>query len=91
MIVSKAVNMSQMMTVPVMGVIENMSYIKCDRCGNVMHVFGESNARLFAEKINAKYLGSLPIDPRLSVAADAGRIEDYESSEFKVIADKILE
>jgi len=90
MIVSKAVNMSQMMTVPVMGVLENMSYIKCDRCGNVMYPFGESKAKLFAEKINAKFLGSLPLDPRLSVAADAGLIEAYESKEFKTIADTIL-
>jgi Mrp family chromosome partitioning ATPase len=90
MIVSKAVNMSQMMTVPVIGVLENMSYIKCDRCGNVMHPFGESKARIFAEKINAKFLGSLPIDPHISGAADTGLIEDYESKEFKTIADKIL-
>jgi ATP-binding protein involved in chromosome partitioning len=90
MIVSKAVNMSQMMTIPVIGVLENMSYIKCNRCGNVMHPFGESKARIFAEKINAKFLGSLPLDARLSVAADAGLIEGYESKEFKEIADKIL-
>lgn len=90
MIVSKAVNMSQMMTVPVMGVIENMSYVKCDRCGNILHPFGESKARIFAEKINAKFLGSLPMDQNLSVAADTGAIEAYESTEFKAIADTIL-
>jgi ATP-binding protein involved in chromosome partitioning len=90
MIVSKAINMSQMMAVPVMGVLENMSYIKCDRCGNVMRPFGESKARLLAEKINSKFLGPLPIDPRLSAAADSGKIEDYESQEFKAIADRIL-
>jgi len=91
MIVSKAVNMTQMMTVPVMGVIENMSYVKCDKCGNIIHPFGESKARIFAEKINAKYLGSLPLDPRLSEVADTGQIESYENKEFKAIADKILE
>lgn len=90
MIVSKAVNMSQMMTVPVIGVLENMSYIKCNRCGNVLYPFGESKARIFAEKINAKFLGSLPMDPSLSAAADSGSIESYESKEFKAIADKIL-
>jgi Mrp family chromosome partitioning ATPase len=91
MIVSKAVNMSQMMTVPVIGVLENMSYIRCDRCGNLIYPFGESKARIFAEKINAKFLGALPLDPRLSVAADTGSIESYNSQEFKTIADKILE
>jgi ATP-binding protein involved in chromosome partitioning len=91
MIVSKAVNMSQMMTVPVIGVLENMSYIKCDRCGNVMNPFGESKARLLAEKINAKFLGSLPIDPKLSAAADEGKIEEYESPGFRAIASRILE
>jgi len=90
LIVTKAVNMSKMMTVTVMGVLENMSYIKCDRCGNVMRPFGEPKGRLLAEKINAKFLGSLPIDPRLSAAADTGKIEDYESQEFKAIADRIL-
>lgn len=90
MIVSKAVHMSKMMTVPVIGVLENMSHIKCDRCGNVMRPFGESKARGLAEKMNAKFLGSLPIDPGLSLAADSGKIEEYESTEFKAIADRIL-
>lgn len=90
MIVSKAVNMSQMMTVPVIGVLENMSYVKCERCGNIIRPFGESKARLLAEKINAKFLGSLPIDPALSTAADSGMIEEYSSKEFHAIADRIL-
>jgi len=90
MIVSKAVNMSQKLDVPILGVIENMSYVKCTKCGEKINLFGESKGRLLAEKINAKFLGSLPIDPALSKACDEGKIEDYKSKDFQTIAKRIL-
>jgi Mrp family chromosome partitioning ATPase len=91
MIVSKAVNMATTMSVPILGVVENMSYVKCPRCGERINLYGKPKGRLLAEKINAKFLGSMPIDPALSTACDDGKIEDYSSPEFKEIAEKILQ
>jgi Mrp family chromosome partitioning ATPase len=90
MIVSKAANMSQKLDVPILGVIENMSYVRCTKCGEKINLFGESKGRLLAEKINAKFLGSLPINPALSKACDEGKIEEYQSKEFQAIAKRLL-
>jgi len=91
MIVSKAVNMATMMNTPVLGIIENMSYVKCPTDGTIINVFGEPKGKKFAENINAKFLGSLPLDPEISKAADTGKIEDYQSPEFKAVVDRLLE
>jgi Mrp family chromosome partitioning ATPase len=91
MIVSKAVNMSKAMNVPIIGVIENMSHVKCPRCGEIINIYGEPKGQILAEKIGAKFLGSMPIDPSLSKACDEGKIEDYHSPEFHGIAEKVLE
>ena len=90
MIVSKAANMSQKLDVPILGVIENMSYVRCTKCGEKINLFGESKGRLLADRVNAKFLGSLPIDPALSNACDEGKIEDYQSKEFQAIAKRLL-
>lgn len=90
LIVSKAVHMTKMMTVPILGIIENMSYVKCPRCGEVIHLFGESKGKLLAEKINTKFLGLLPIDSALSKACDEGKIEEYSNPDFKEIVNKIV-
>ncbi|MDH5806911.1 MAG: Mrp/NBP35 family ATP-binding protein [Candidatus Methanomethylicaceae archaeon] len=90
-IVSKAVNMSMMLGVSIIGVIENMSYIKCPNCGEEIRLFGPSKGKIFAEKINAKFLGSIPIDPELSNACDNGIIEDYNNEEVHKIIEKIVD
>jgi Mrp family chromosome partitioning ATPase len=90
MIVTKAVNMSQKLDVPIIGVIENMSYIKCPKCGEQIYMFGESKGRSFADRVGAKFLGSIPVDPDLSKACDEGNIESYQSKDFNVIAKKLL-
>lgn len=79
MIVSKAVNMAKMMNIPILGVIENMSYVKCPDCGREISVFGESKLEKVAAQYGIKVLGRLPIDPAFAAACDAGRIEDFES------------
>ena len=79
MIVEKAVNMANMMNVPVLGLIENMSYIKCPDCGKEIKVFGDSHIEEISEKFNIPVLGKLPIDPKLTQACDAGLIEDVEN------------
>ena len=77
MIVEKAVNMAEMMNVPVLGLVENMSYIKCPDCGKEIRVFGESHIDEIAEKYQVPVLGKLPIDPKLT--CDNGLIEDLEN------------
>ncbi|MDI9643740.1 MAG: Mrp/NBP35 family ATP-binding protein [Candidatus Verstraetearchaeota archaeon] len=89
-IVAKAVQMSRMLSVPIVGVLENMSYVKCPRCGEVIRLFGESRGRQMAEQINAPFLGSLPIDPDLSASCDRGKIEEYRNGAFEEVASKLL-
>ncbi len=80
MIVEKAVNMAGMMNIPVLGLVENMSYVVCPDCGKKISLFGESHALETAEKHSMPVLGQLPIDPRLTAACDAGRIESVEGN-----------
>ncbi len=77
MIVAKAVNMAKMMNVPVIGLVENMSYVKCPDCGKKIHVFGESHIEEVAAKYQIPLLGQLPIDPTLAALVDAGQIEGH--------------
>ena len=78
MIVEKAVNMAGMMNIPVLGLVENMSYVQCPDCGKHISLFGESHADETAAKHGFPVLGRLPIDPRLAAACDAGLIELFE-------------
>lgn len=78
MIVSKAVKMAQMMNIPILGLIENMSYIECPDCGKKIEVFGKSHINEVSIEYNLPVLARIPIDPKLAEAVDAGNIEDYE-------------
>jgi Mrp family chromosome partitioning ATPase len=75
MIVSKAINMAGMMNIPVIGLVENMSYVSCPDCGNEYRVFGESRVDALAEEFGVKTVSKLPLDPKLAAASDAGSIE----------------
>ncbi|MFR8002631.1 MAG: P-loop NTPase [Hydrogeniiclostridium sp.] len=75
MIVSKAVAMAQMMNVPILGIVENMSYVKCPDCGKEIRVFGESHVDEVAQKYGLKVLGKLPMDPDVAKNCDAGLVE----------------
>ena len=75
MIVSKAVKMAEMMNIPTIGLIENMSYFKCSDCGQEHKIFGDSHIDEIAEKHKLKVLAKIPIDPEISVACDKGMIE----------------
>jgi len=90
MIVTKAINMAVSLDVPILGIVENMSYVKCPKCGETIRLYGESKGHLLAERFETKFFGSMPIDPGLSKACDEGRIEQYYSAEFKEIAEKVL-
>lgn len=78
MIVGKAVKMAKMMDVPILGLIENMSYIECPDCGKQIPVFGESHVDEVAKEYDLKVLGRLPIKPEITAAADAGEIEKVD-------------
>lgn len=77
MIVGKAVQMAKMMDVPILGIVENMSYAVCPHCGEHIAVFGDSHVDETAAKYGLPVLAKLPIDPGLAKAADAGLIETY--------------
>lgn len=89
MIVSKAVEMAKMMDVPVLGLVENMSYVKCPDCGREIHVFGESHIDEVAAKYGLKVLGKLPMEPKLAAACDRGAIELFEGGWLDGAADLI--
>ena len=77
MIVGKAVQMAQMMKVPILGLVENMSYALCPDCGKHINVFGDSHVDEIGAKYKVPVLAKMPIDPELAKEADAGMIEMY--------------
>ncbi len=80
MVVEKAVNMANMMNIPVLGLVENMSYLTCPDCGKRLEIFGHSKAKGLAEEYGIPATARLPLDPAISVLADSGRIEDYDGA-----------
>lgn len=75
MIVEKAANMAKMMQVDVIGLVENMSFVKCPDCGKEIKIFGESHIEEIANKYGYPLLAKMPIDPTLAALVDAGEIE----------------
>lgn len=78
MIVSKAVNMAKKMDIPIVGIVENMSYLECPDCKKQISVFGESHVEEVAQEHGLKVLAKLPIDPKIAQMVDAGRVEYLE-------------
>jgi len=91
MVVRKAASMAQRMGAPILGVVENMSYVTCPKCGEKIEVFGPSQAFRTALKIGSPLLGQLPLDPELARRCDAGEIEEYGAELFEPIARQLLE
>jgi ATPases involved in chromosome partitioning len=89
MIVSKAVNMAQMMNVPIIGIVENMSYIKCPDCGKMIQVFGESHVDEIAAKFQLKFLGKCPFDSDLARNFDVGLAELANAPWLETAADAV--
>jgi len=79
MIVEKAANMARMMNVPVLGVVENMSFFVCDQCGKEHHIFGESHVDDIARRHGIANVARLPIQPDIAAACDSGRVEMLEA------------
>ena len=91
MIVSKAANMAKMMNVPVLGLVENMSYIKCPDCGKEIKVFGESHIEEVAEKFGYDLLARIPMDSKLAALVDRGMIELMENDYMDKAAQTVIE
>lgn len=89
MIVGKAVKMAEMMHIPILGIVENYSYLRCPDCGKEIAVFGESHLEEVAGKHQLKILARLPIDPELAALCDQGMIELYEGDYAEPIADQL--
>lgn len=88
-IVEKAVNMANMMNIPVLGLVENMSYVKCPDCGKEITVFGKSNIDEIAKSFNIPVLARLPMEESTSRAVDAGDVESIDMPELKAAAEKV--
>lgn len=89
MIVEKAVNMAKMMDVPVLALVENMSYITCPDCGKEIHVFGESHIDEIAQKHGVETVTRMPIDPKLAAACDSGTIESFNGTWLDGVLEKL--
>lgn len=91
MVVEKAVKMAEMMNVPVLGLVENMSYLSCPDCGKKIEVFGQSQADAIATEYGIPSVAKMPIDPTIAALSDLGRIEDYDGSALEKVYEKIVE
>ncbi len=89
MIVEKAVKMADIMNIPVLGLVENMSYFACPDCGKKISVFGESHIDQIAERYNTPVLARLPIDPDLAKSVDNGKVEMFEGNYLDEAAEQI--
>jgi Mrp family chromosome partitioning ATPase len=91
MVVRKAARMGQTMQVPLLGLVENMSYFVCPDGGRRYEIFGPSHGEEMARRLGVPFLGRLPLDPRISELCDAGNIEAYPAEAFASIARRLLE
>ncbi len=89
MIVEKAVNMADMMNIPVLGIVENMSYFECPDCGKMHNIFGESHIDEIAAKHNIKTVAKLPIKPEIAANADKGLAEETELTQLDGMVDML--
>ena len=89
MIVSKAVNMANMMKIPVLGIVENMSYFQCPDCGAKHEIFGDSKVEEVAKNFDIKHFVRLPIDPVVATMVDAGEVESVSGEDIAPMADAI--
>ena len=87
MIVKKALGMARLMKVPVLGIVENMSYVKCPHCGEEIRIFGDSHVEEIAAKENIPVIARIPIDPEMTGFFDTGKAEYYESTFMEGLKD----
>ncbi len=85
MIVEKAVNMAKMMDIPILGLVENMSYVKCPDCGKEIKIFGESKIDEVAKKFGISAVAKMPINPEIAALCDKGEIENAPTDTLKAV------
>ena len=91
MIVAKAVNMAKLMNIPILGLVENMSYFQCPNCGEKHRIFGNTDIRRTAQEFGIETAAEMPIDPALTAACDEGRIEDFDGQWLSGVWNAIAE
>ena len=89
MIVGKAVQMAEMMKVPILGIVENMSYVLCPDCGKHINVFGDSHVDETGKKYHLPVLAKMPLNPEFAKEADAGMIETFAGDYLDGAADAV--
>ena len=89
MVVRKAAHMAQHMEVPLIGIVENMSYVVCPKCGERFELFGTGNSESMADAFSTKFLGKIAIDPKMSKLGDQGKIEEYKNSDVTEVIDVV--
>ena len=89
MIVEKAVNMAKMMNIPVLGIVENMSYFKCPDCGNIHYIYGKSDIEKTAADNGIDTIAKLPMDPETAAKVDAGKAEELDVEALNDIFNRI--
>lgn len=87
MIVTKAVKMAEMMNVPVLGLVENMSYFHCPDNGKDYQIFGDSHIEEIAQQYHLDVLAKLPIDPQIAAHCDGGTLEQMEFDWMESVAE----
>lgn len=90
MVVRKAANMAKKLGIPLVGLVENMSYTICPKCGARINLFGTSQADATAQQVGIPLLGRIPLDTELSILCDGGSIENYRSDSFDGIVDQVI-
>ena len=91
LIVKKSYHMAEKMSIPVCGIIENMSYMVCDDCGKKLYPFGESKLQKVADEMNIEVLAQLPIQPDIAELCDAGKIEQKDISFLNEAVEKLIQ
>jgi Mrp family chromosome partitioning ATPase len=91
LIVKKSINMARQMSIPIAGLVENMSYMVCPDCGSSIEMFQESGMDKFADEAKITFFGKLPFDPKINRLADKGELENYSSPETTSLARKVRE
>lgn len=89
LIVKKSYNMAKTMNIPILGMVENMSYVTCPHCGKEINLFGSSSIVRTTEELGVQQHGRMPIDPQFTQLCDQGRIEEFEKDYLNEFADKI--
>lgn len=90
MIVEKAVKMAEMLNLPILGIVENMSYYTCPECGKELHIFGESHWMEYIEQNKIDTVIKLPLDPKTALKCDEGKVEEVNNPYMDELIEKII-